>query len=195
MFGMSNECCTYSTVVGILIAMPTWKEFDANELTHSAAHHLLAIHEVGLPYGGWARVSDIARELAITRGSVSINLRALKKRGWIETGDHRLVRLSASGLKVVQAVMAKRKVLRAFLRDVLGTSDSQADIDSCKIEHLISDATGQALVRFMRFLASGDSVAKNVLARFRRSHNECPESRTCDVCEGHCLFDELQRAI
>src|SRR5580692_10661683 len=37
--------------------METWKEFEANELTHSAAHHLLAIYEVGLKYGGWARVS------------------------------------------------------------------------------------------------------------------------------------------
>jgi hypothetical protein len=32
--------------------MDTWKEFEANELTHSAAHHLLAINDVGAPYGG-----------------------------------------------------------------------------------------------------------------------------------------------
>ena len=57
--------------------METWKEFEANELTHSAAHHLLAIYDVGLAYGGWARVSDIARQLDITRGSVSINLREI----------------------------------------------------------------------------------------------------------------------
>src|SRR5262245_19471352 len=57
-------------MINILNNMETWKEFDANELTHSAAHHLVAIYEVGLPYGGWARVSDIARQLDITRGSV-----------------------------------------------------------------------------------------------------------------------------
>src|ERR1035441_3387915 len=28
--------------------METWKQFEANELTHSAAHHLLAVYEVGL---------------------------------------------------------------------------------------------------------------------------------------------------
>ncbi|HXA81060.1 MAG TPA: MarR family transcriptional regulator, partial [Opitutaceae bacterium] len=84
--------------------METWKEFEANELTHSAAHHLLAIYEVGLEYGGWARVSDIARELSITRGSVSINLRALKKRGWVETDEHHMVKLSPKGQKAAQAV-------------------------------------------------------------------------------------------
>lgn len=175
--------------------METWKEFEANELTHSAAHHLVAIYEVGLEYGGWARVSDIARQLDITRGSVSINLRALKKRGWIETGEHHMVKLSPSGLKVAQSVMAKRVVVKAFLSDVLGTPDPQADIDSCKIEHLISHATGQRLVRFMRFLSSGDAVARDFLERFRGVQGDCPESRSCDVCKGHCLVDDLERAI
>ncbi len=176
-------------------AMETWKEFEANELTHSAAHHLLAIYEVGLAYGGWARVSYIARRLDITRGSVSINLRALKRREWIETDDHHMVKLSARGLKAAQAVMAKRVVVKAFLSEVLNTPDPQADIDSCKIEHLISDVTGQRLARFTRLLTSDDPVARAFLARFRSSHAECPESRTCDVCKGHCLVDELERAI
>ena len=175
--------------------METWKAFEANELTHSAAHHLLAIHAVGAPYGGWARVSDIARQLDITRGSVSINLRALKKRGWVKTGEHHLVTLSPRGLRAVQAIMAKRVVMKAFLTRVLGTPEAQAEIDSCKIEHLISDATGHRLVQFMRFLTSGDPATSKVLARFRRFAQDCPESRTCDVCQGHCLIDELDRAI
>jgi len=175
--------------------METWKEFEANELTHSAAHHLLAIYEVGLNYGGWARVSDIARELDITRGSVSINLRALKKRGWIETGEHHLVRLTPKGAKAVQSVMAKRVIVKAFLTDVLGAPESEAEIDSCKIEHLISHGTGQRLVRFMRFLTSDDPVARQLVRRLRSFEGGCPESRTCEVCKGHCLADELERAI
>jgi DNA-binding MarR family transcriptional regulator len=112
---------SFEIIDAIAENMP-WKEFEANELTHSAAHHLLAIHDVGAPYGGWARVSDIARKLNITRGSVSINLRTLKKRGWIETDAHRLVKLSPAGLRAVQAVMAKRVVFKTFLVDVLGVS-------------------------------------------------------------------------
>jgi Mn-dependent DtxR family transcriptional regulator len=179
----------------LTIVMETWKEFEANELTHSAAHHLLAIHEVGAKYGGWARVSDIAHQLDITRGSVSINLRALKKRGWVKAGEHHLVTLSPRGVKAVQAIIAKRVIVKAFLTRVLGTPELQAEIDSCKIEHLISDATGHRLIQFMRFLASDDAVATKALARFRRFEQACPESRTCDVCQGHCLVDELSRAI
>jgi DtxR family transcriptional regulator, Mn-dependent transcriptional regulator len=175
--------------------MDTWKAFEANELTHSAAHHLLAIHRVGSAYGGWARVSDVARELNITRGSVSINLRVLKKRAWVEADEHHLVKLTPKGLKIVRSVMAKRFILKAFLSDVLGLSDSQAEIDSCKIEHLVSLSTGQRLVQFLRFLSSAAPATKDVIARFQRFHGECPKSRTCDVCKGHCLIDELKHAI
>ncbi|HEX5473961.1 MAG TPA: metal-dependent transcriptional regulator [Vicinamibacterales bacterium] len=175
--------------------MDTWKEFEANELTHSAAHHLLAIHDVGLEYGGWARVSDIARALNITRGSVSINLRALKKRGWVETDAHRLVKLTASGLQIVRTVMAKRVVLETFFTDVLGVPRSQAAIDSCKIEHLISHSTGERLALFLRFLASGDAANAARASRFRRFHAKCPKSGTCEVCKGQCLVDEMKRAI
>jgi Mn-dependent DtxR family transcriptional regulator len=175
--------------------MDTWKEFEANELTHSAAHHLLAIEQVGVAYGGWARVSDIARQLNITRGSVSINLRALKKREWVQTDAHRLVKLTPKGAKAVRSVIAKRLVLKAFLSDVLGIPEPEAEIDSCKIEHLISQSTGQRLAQFLRFLTSGDGSGRSLVRRFRRSHSECPLSRTCDLCQGHCVMDELKRAI
>jgi len=119
--------------------METWKEFEANELTHSAAHHLLAIFESGLEYGGWARVSDIARELGITRGSVSINLRAIKRRGYV----------SPKGLEVVEAIRAKKATFKSFLTDVLGVDEHQAEVDSCKIEHLISQQTSERLAHWL----------------------------------------------
>jgi Mn-dependent DtxR family transcriptional regulator len=174
--------------------METWKEFEANELTHSAAHHLLAIDEVGERYGGWARVSDIARRLNITRGSVSINLRTLKTRGWVQTDERRLVRLSPKGVKVVHAVRAKRAIVKNLLHDTLGLPEHQAEIDSCKIEHLISHEAAQRLLQFLQFLTMGSPAARQVLKQFRATQTSCPPSRTCAVCHGHCLIDELKHA-
>jgi len=144
-FDISNTRVVFQPLV------ETWKEFEANELTHSGAHHLLAIHELGQQYGGWARVSDIARQLGITRGSVSINLRTLKKRGLVETDEHRMVKLSSGGEQIVQAVQAKKTALKAFLHEVLRVSEEQAEIDSCKIEHLVSEETRAQLVAFLEF--------------------------------------------
>ena len=175
--------------------MEIWKEFEANELTHSAAHHLIAIHDVGGDYGGWARVSDIARRLSVTRGSVSINLRALKKRGLVITDEHRMVKLSTKGHKIVQGVLANKTAVKTFLCDVLGVAESQAEIDSCKIEHLISHPTSERLVQFMRFLASDAPAAQEVREGFRNFHNHCPDSKTCSVCKDRCLIEELQHAL
>jgi hypothetical protein len=85
--------------------------------------------------------------------------------------------------------------VKTFLADVLGLPDAQADIDSCKVEHLISDETGRQLLRFVRWLTTGSQETKELLKRFRRSHAACPKSGTCDICKGHCLVEELARAI
>ena len=58
-----------------------WKSYDANELTHSAAHHLMAVHELRTRHG-YARVSDVAKYLKITKGSVSSAMKHLKERGY-----------------------------------------------------------------------------------------------------------------
>ncbi len=174
--------------------METWKEFDANEVTHSVAHHLLAIHELGQEYGGWARVSDIARQLDITRGSVSINLRNIKTRGLVVEDDRRQVKLSAKGLRIAHGLMAKKAVMKAFMRQVLGIAEDEADMDSCKIEHLLGDLTTERLVHLLRFLLSDDPAAVDAMKRFRQFEKDCPESKTCPICNGQCLIEELAAA-
>ncbi len=179
--------------------MEIWKEFEANELTHSAAHHLLAILACGAEYGGWARVSDIARQLGITRGSVSINLRPLKKRGLVVTDAHRMVKLSPEGLSIAQRVLAKKATVRAFLAEVLGVPPEQAEIDSCKVEHLISHPTSERLLQFVQFVLSDDALAQDLLARFHRFRGPCPpcpDGKSCEVCkDGPCLVDEFQSSV
>lgn len=173
--------------------MDTWKKFDTNALTHSAAHHLFAIHELGAGYGGWARVSDIARQLGITRGSVSVSLRVLKARGLVTTDEHHMVRLSAQGQKIIENVAAKREAVRTFLREVLGLSVEQADADSCKIEHLISPQMAGRLVQFMKFLVSKESVKGDVLRQFRKFEGDCHGRSSCAVCQGNCLLAQLAK--
>lgn len=171
--------------------METWKEFDANELTHSAAHHLLAIHEMGQQYGGWARVSDIARRLGITSGSVSLSLRTLKNRKLVETDEHRMVKLSPHGQEIVDRLLAKREALQMFLCQALGLTPEQADVDSCKIEHLISPQMAERLVQFMKFLISEGPVSNGALQRFRQFEADCPLPGHCELCQERCLLARL----
>jgi Mn-dependent DtxR family transcriptional regulator len=44
--------------------------------------------------------------------------------------------------------------------------ERQAEIDACKVEHLLSAKTGQQLLHFVQFLLSDDAIAKQFLTEF-----------------------------
>jgi DtxR family Mn-dependent transcriptional regulator len=143
-------------------------ETDAADLSHSAAHHLVAIHELGAAYGGWARVSDIARRLHLTRGSVSITLRGLRRRGLVTSDEHRMVRLTPPGEQIALAVASRKTTLHAFFTQVLNLPAGPAEADSCRMEHLVSEETGNRLARFVQIMTSDDAAARKVRERFEK---------------------------
>ena len=121
-------------------AEEVWKEFSENEITHSGAHHLLAIFEL-TQSRGHARVTDVAKTLDITTGSASTNLKSLKSKGFVEEDENRFVSLSAEGKKLAEAILSRREILIRFFTEVLGVKAEQAEIDACKTEHLLSTQT------------------------------------------------------
>jgi len=146
--------------------MHDWRDYDQNPVSHSAAHHLVAIAELLDEYG-YARVSDVARSLGITRGSVSVTLKGLKARGLVTEDDRRFLGLSEDGARIARGVMAKKQVLKGLLIDLLGVEEAQADQDTCKIEHLVSDETAARASRALMFLRSGDPVVERFLESLR----------------------------
>ena len=171
--------------------METWKEFDHNIITHSAAHHLMAIDELHRKLG-YARVSDVARELGITRGSVSISLQPLKKAGLVAQDENRHLRLSASGQALVDAIRTKRTLMVRLLAEVLGVGGVQAEIDACKLEHLVSNETALRLVSFLRFLDSDSGFARELRRRWDVFDAECAhEPEQCATCETGCLAEKV----
>ncbi len=127
--------------------MEIWKQFEENDITHSAAHHLQAILELR-EKRGYARVTDVARELQITTGSASINLKALKAKNLIVEDENKFLSLSPQGEAIARAVHKRKNILHEFLVKILKVSPEQAEIDSCKTEHLISAETAQKLQEF-----------------------------------------------
>lgn len=167
--------------------MDTWKEFDQNVISHSAAHHLMAVDELVSRFG-YARVSDVARALNITRGSVSISLRPMKEGGLIVQDENRHLKLSEHGQALVDAIKTKRRVIENLLRDVLGVDGEQASIDACKIEHLISNETARQLVSFLRFLQSGNAEAQRFAVAWHAADRGCEHAPDqCPTCQEACL--------
>lgn len=129
--------------------MDVWKQFEENDITHSAAHHLLAIMELKKSRG-YARVTDVAKSLNITTGSASSNLKSLKSKGLIVEDDNRFLSLSVRGEQLAEFVMMRKEVIREFLVDVLKVSAEQAEIDACKTEHLLSIESATKMKNFIK---------------------------------------------
>ena len=174
-----------------------WKRFEENELTHSAAHHLMAIHELREKHG-YARVSDIAQHLKITKGSVSSAMKQLKERGYVREDHNRFLELSESGMSVVWQTESTRLVVQKFLSQVLAMDEDDAEIDACKVEHLISSEARGRLVGFLRFLFSRDRLATQFLDAFREARQdhalECRDGdvAACLLCDDVCFAQQIE---
>lgn len=164
-----------------------WKEFEDNQITHSAAHYLMTIREL-LEDHGYARVTDIAKALNITRGSCSISLKPLKKRGLVVEDENRFLKLSEEGQRLAELVELNDKLLEILLGEVLGVDEEQAEIDACKIEHLLSIESSTKLSAFVNLWKS---EAPEVLAFKQLLNNtdyQCAgDTEDCEICSRLCI--------
>ncbi|MDP6779199.1 MAG: metal-dependent transcriptional regulator [Candidatus Latescibacteria bacterium] len=157
-----------------MATLDTWREFGKSEITHSVAHHLAAIHDLR-ERQGYARVSDVAEHLAITKGSVSLTLKALKEKGYVEEDRNKFLSLSEKSHQIVHRVLAKREIVKRFLTEVLRVDDEQAEIDACKVEHLLSVESGESLLHFVDFLLSDAPASQEFRKRFWTEDRPRPE--------------------
>lgn len=146
-----------------------------HELTHSMVHYLLTIHKLK-ETNGYARVTDIAKDLGLTKGSVSTAVNNLKKKDLVTEDDSKFLSLSDTGHKEVHAILSNRTLLFYFLKDFVGVSEEVAHKDSCLMEHLLSDETREGLFKFMAKVQSNSfkSAANDYgldLSKFNNAHD------------------------
>jgi DtxR family Mn-dependent transcriptional regulator len=169
------------------MANDIWKKFQENPITHSGAHHLLAIYDL-VNERGYARVTDIAKRLGITTGSVSTNLKTLKQRGLIDVDENKMFKPSEEGVLLAKAVLARHEIFYKFLKEVVGVSEDQSEIDACKVEHLLSRETSQKLLSFMQNFFKG-TPEKNKFKFPLHAIPSCEHDpdESCNVCPHDCL--------
>lgn len=169
-----------------------WREFEDNQLTHSAAHYLMTILELH-EENGYARLTDVAKRLGITRGSCSISLKALRRKRLVAEDDNKFLLLTPEGERLAKIVRLNDQLLETLLTDLLGVSPEQAEIDACKIEHLLSIESSLQLCELTQFLKSGHPAVKSFLqsfADYRKTHAHDPAR--CTQCDQNCVLQELK---
>ncbi len=93
---------------------------------------------------GSVRSIDIANELEFSKPSVSVAMKNLREGGYIEVDKSGQIRLLPAGQEIAEAVLRKHEMLTGFLV-ALGVSPEVAAEDACRIEHVLSDESFQAI--------------------------------------------------
>ena len=101
---------------------------------------ILVLSEKGAP----VRSLDVANHLGFSKPSVSRAMGKLKTEEYIRIDTQGYITLTEKGKSIAGKIYEKRVVLKDFIMS-LGVDEETAAGDACRIEHVLSDKTFEAL--------------------------------------------------
>ncbi|MBR4026075.1 MAG: metal-dependent transcriptional regulator [Lachnospiraceae bacterium] len=90
------------------------------------------------------RAVDIANELGYKKSSVSIAMKHLREKEHIIVSDAGFITLTETGREIADMIYERHEVITQCLTR-LGVSEKIAVEDACKVEHVISPESFQAI--------------------------------------------------
>lgn len=115
---------------------------------------ILMLTQRGIPF----RSIDICEEMGYSKPSVSRAMGILRQGEFITVDASGYITLTAAGREIAEKIYARHRLLTDFFTR-LGVDEETAAADACRMEHVISDSSFEALRRFMQtHEKDGDSV-------------------------------------
>lgn len=93
---------------------------------------------------GMVRSIDIANELDFSKPSISVAMKNLRENGYIEMDKDGHITLLDKGLEIAERMYERHTVISKFLMG-LGVDEKIATEDACRIEHVISAQSFEAI--------------------------------------------------
>jgi Mn-dependent DtxR family transcriptional regulator len=93
------------------------------------------------------RAIDVGEYMDYSKPSVSRAMRLLKEAGAITVAPDGAIHLTVQGKEIAEKIYARHNLLTQLLIR-LGVDAQTASADACKMEHVISDKTFDALQKF-----------------------------------------------
>ena len=114
-------------------------------INESAENYLETILELSqtLPV---VRSVDIANELGYKKSSVSVAMKNLREKEHITVTDAGFIYLTESGKAIAEMIHERHELLTAWLTN-LGVPKDIASDDACKLEHVLSKESFEAIKR------------------------------------------------
>ena len=93
---------------------------------------------------GAVRSLDIANELGYSKPSVSVAMKNLRENGYIHVDDGGHITLTDAGYAIADKIYERHKVVSQYFV-LLGVDPETATSDACKIEHILSNESFEAI--------------------------------------------------
>ena len=102
------------------------------------------------------RSVDIANELGFKKSSVSVAMKNLREKEHITVDDSGFITLTPSGREIAEMIYERHQLLSCLLTE-LGVSPEIAAEDACKIEHVISKESFEAIKMHVQQYSNAES--------------------------------------
>lgn len=96
------------------------------------------------------RVTDVAKNLGLSKPSVNRAINMLKEEELISHEHYGTVKLSAKGEKAANNILECYKVIYKFLVEVLEVDEETACAEAHRMEHMISKSTKKKWKHFLK---------------------------------------------
>ncbi len=113
------------------------------KIHESAENYLETIYMLHKRTGA-VRSVDIANELDYSKPSVSVAMRNLRENGYIQVEEGGFIRLLPAGQEIAERMFERHTILTNWLVSI-GVPPEIATEDACRIEHVISSQSFEAI--------------------------------------------------
>ena len=113
------------------------------KIQESAENYLETIHMLS-KHKPYVRSIDIANGLSFSKPSVSVAMKNLRENGYIHMDDQGHITLTQTGQDIADKMYERHIMLSNWLI-YLGVDEKTAVEDACKIEHVLSSQSFQAI--------------------------------------------------
>ena len=93
---------------------------------------------------GLVRSIDIANEMEFSKPSVSIAMKNLRENGYIQVDHKGYISLAPAGREIAERIYERHQFLSSWFIE-LGVDPKTAVEDACRMEHIISSQTFDAI--------------------------------------------------
>lgn len=99
------------------------------------------------------RSIDIANELGFKKSSVSVAMKNLRMKNHITVSEEGFITLTDTGREIAEMIYERHELISAWLIH-LGVDKQIADQDACKMEHVISKESFEAIKKHIEHTIS-----------------------------------------